>query len=100
MVDSLPPAEGPSGQPSPPLHERTILAFRGAHRQRGLPAYVEALIQRELERERLRELIEEAEAHHGLADQAAVEAKRVILRGEQPGSTYAPGAERSSWFGK
>jgi hypothetical protein len=34
-----------------------------------------------LERERLRELIEDAEAEHGAVDQAAVEAKRAILRG-------------------
>lgn len=42
---------------------------------------MEALIQRQLERERLRELIEDAEAEHGLVDQAAVEAKRALLRG-------------------
>jgi hypothetical protein len=45
----------------------------------------DALLQRQLERERLRELIEEAEARHGPADQAAVEAKRAILRGDRTG---------------
>jgi hypothetical protein len=48
---------------------------------------VEALIQRQLERERLRELIEDAETEHVPVDHAAVEAKRAILRGEQTGST-------------
>lgn len=46
-----------------------------------MSAYVEALIQRQLERERLRELIEDAEAEHGPVDQAAVEARRALLRG-------------------
>jgi hypothetical protein len=100
MVDSLPPAEGPVRPVSVPLHKGTISAFSERAAKRGMPAYVEALIQRQLERERLRELIEEAEAHHGPADQAAVEAKRAILRGEQPGSTDAAGAERSSWTAK
>ncbi|MFD7899798.1 hypothetical protein [Streptomyces sp. NPDC059743] len=44
------------------------------------------LIQRQLERERLRELIENAEAEHGPVDQAAVGAKRALLRGDAAGS--------------
>ncbi|MFD8967949.1 hypothetical protein ACFV0C_23650 [Streptomyces sp. NPDC059568] len=43
------------------------------------------LIQRQLERERLRELIEDAEAEHGPVDRAAVEAKRALLRGDAAG---------------
>ncbi|WP_263976732.1 hypothetical protein [Streptomyces sp. NK08204] len=35
-----------------------------------------------MERERLRELIEDAETEHGPVDQAAVEAKRALLRGD------------------
>jgi hypothetical protein len=86
MVDFLPPGEGPVRPVSVSLHEGTIAALKERTGKRGMSAYVEALIQRQLERERLRELIEEAEAHHGPADQAAVEAKRSILRGEQTGS--------------
>ncbi|MGW8886596.1 hypothetical protein [Streptomyces sp. NPDC055749] len=54
-----------------------------------MSAYVEALIQRQLERDRLRELIETAEAEHGPVDQAAVEAKRALLRGHADGSADA-----------
>ncbi|GHI04819.1 hypothetical protein [Streptomyces cellostaticus] len=52
-------------------------------------ALTEALIQRQLERDRLRELIEDAEAEHGPVDQAAVEAKRAVLRGDTAGSADA-----------
>ncbi|WP_162948255.1 hypothetical protein [Streptomyces europaeiscabiei] len=56
---------------------------------RGMSAYVEALIQRQLEPDRLRELIEDAEAEHGSVDQAAVDAKRALLRGDAAGSADA-----------
>ncbi|MEV5957010.1 hypothetical protein AB0M11_25130 [Streptomyces sp. NPDC051987] len=64
------------------LHEGTIAALKARTGKRGMSAYVEALIQRQLERDRLRELIEDAEAEHGPVDQAAVEAKRAVLRGD------------------
>jgi hypothetical protein len=54
-----------------------------------MSAYVEALIQRQLERDRLRELIKDAEAEHGPVDQAAIEARRAILRGDAAGSADA-----------
>ncbi|WP_199830589.1 hypothetical protein [Streptomyces sp. MMG1533] len=54
-----------------------------------MSAYVEALIQRRLERDRLRELIEDAEAEHGPVDLTAVDAKRAILRGDTAGSADA-----------
>ncbi|WP_405961675.1 MULTISPECIES: hypothetical protein [Streptomyces] len=41
-----------------------------------MSAYVEGLIQRQPERDRLRELIEDAEAQHSSVDQAAVDAER------------------------
>lgn len=71
------------------LHEGTIAALRERTGKRGMSAYVEALIQRQLERERLRELIEDAETEHGPVDQAAVEAKRVLLRGHEAGASGA-----------
>ncbi|WP_175583070.1 hypothetical protein [Nocardia cyriacigeorgica] len=46
--------------------------------------YVDAVIQRQLEQDRLRELIEDAETSHGPVDDAVVEAKRALLR-----STFA-----------
>ncbi|MFE0698997.1 hypothetical protein [Streptomyces sp. NPDC058872] len=54
-----------------------------------MSAYVESPIQRQLERDRLRELIEDAEAAHGPVDQSAVDATRAVLRGETAGSADA-----------
>ncbi|MFF4408215.1 hypothetical protein ACFY2W_03680 [Streptomyces sp. NPDC001262] len=83
------PGEGPTRPLSVSLHEGTIAALKKRTGRRGMSAYVEALIQRQLERDRLRELIEQAETEHGPVDQAAVEAKRAVLRGEAPGSVDA-----------
>jgi hypothetical protein len=71
------------------LHEGTIAALKAQTGKGGMSAYVEALIQRQLERDRLRELIEAAEVGHGPVDPAAVEAKRATLRGEGHGSADA-----------
>ncbi|PVE12837.1 hypothetical protein Y717_27420 [Streptomyces scopuliridis RB72] len=71
------------------LHEGTIAALKERTGRRGMSAYVEALIQRQLERDRLRELIEDAEATYGPVDPAAVEAKRAILRGDTGDSANA-----------
>ncbi|MEV0223725.1 hypothetical protein [Streptomyces sp. NPDC050704] len=76
------PGEGPVRPVSVSLHEGTIAALRARTGKRGMSAYVEALIQRQLERDRLRELIEDAEAEHGPVDQTAVAAKRALLRGD------------------
>lgn len=83
------PGEGPIRPVSVSLHEGTIAALKERTGKRGMSAYVEALIQRQLERDRLRELIEDAEAEHGPVDQAAVEAKRAVLRGDTMGSVDA-----------
>lgn len=76
------PGTGPVRPVSVSLHEGTIAAVRARTGRRGMSAYVEALIQRQLERDRLRELIEAAESQHGPVDAAAVESKRAILRGD------------------
>ncbi|MGW1160662.1 hypothetical protein ACWD5Q_16715 [Streptomyces sp. NPDC002513] len=89
MATSPAPGEGPVRPVSVSLHEGTIAALRARTGKRGMSAYVEALIQRQLERERLRELIEDGEAEHGLVDQAAIEAKRAVLRGDNAGSANA-----------
>nr|WP_234336946.1 hypothetical protein [Streptomyces xylophagus] len=57
--------------------------------KRGMFMNAEALVQRQLERDRLRELIKDAEGEHGPVDQAAVEAKRALLRGGTAGPTDA-----------
>jgi hypothetical protein len=74
------PGEGPTRPVSVSLHEGTIAALKERTGNRGMSAYVEALIHRQLERDRLRELIEDAESKHGPVDPAAVETKRAVLR--------------------
>jgi hypothetical protein len=71
------------------IDEGTVAALKARTGKRGMSAYVETLIQRQLERDRLRELIEDAEAEHGPVDQTAVEAKRALLRGDAAGSADA-----------
>lgn len=83
------PGEGPVRPISLSLHEGTIAALRARTGKSGVSAYVESLIQRQLERDRLRELIGEAEADHGPVDPAAVEAKRAVLRGDAAASANA-----------
>ncbi|MFJ8233034.1 hypothetical protein ACIQ9E_24290 [Streptomyces sp. NPDC094448] len=83
------PGEGPIRPVSVSLHEGTIAALKARTGRRGMSAYVEALVQRQLERERLRELIEDAEAVHGPVDQAAVAAKLAMLRDDAADSTEA-----------
>ena len=82
MSEQPGPGEGPTRPVSVSLHEGTSAALKERTGRRGMSAYIESLIQRQLERERLRELIEDAEAELGPADAAAVEAKRAMLRGE------------------
>jgi hypothetical protein len=89
MVDPPPPGEGPTRPVSVSLHEGTIAALKARTGKRGMSAFIEGLIQRQLERDRLRELIEDSESVHGPADPAAVEAKRAILRGETAASSDA-----------
>nr|WP_166027768.1 hypothetical protein [Streptomyces chilikensis] len=90
MADSTPtPGEGPVRPVSVSLHEGTIAALKQRTGRRGMSAYVEALIQRELERERLRELIAAAEAEHGPVDPRAVDTKRALLRGDAASSADA-----------
>lgn len=89
MPTSPVPGEGPVRPVSVSLHEGTIAALKERTGKRGMSAYVEALIQRQLERDRLRELIEASEAEHGPVDQAAVDAKRAILRGDAAASVEA-----------
>ncbi|MEV5736472.1 hypothetical protein [Streptomyces sp. NPDC052292] len=89
MTTSPSPGEGPIRPVSVSLHEGTIAALRARTGKRGMSAYVEALIQRQLERDRLRELIQDAEAEHGPVDQAAIEAKRALLRDDKAGSADA-----------
>ncbi|WP_405490070.1 hypothetical protein [Streptomyces sp. NBC_00096] len=89
MADQPAPGEGPTRPVSVSLHEGTIAALKARTGRRGMSAYIEALVQRQLERDRLRELIEDSESVNGPADPTAVEAKRAILRGGAAASSDA-----------
>ncbi|MCX4659966.1 hypothetical protein [Streptomyces uncialis] len=89
MATPSAPGEGPVRPVSVSLHEGTIAALKARTGKRGMSAYVEALIQRQLERDLLRELIEDAEAEHGPVDRATVETKRAILRDDMADSADA-----------
>ncbi|MGW6685570.1 hypothetical protein [Streptomyces sp. NPDC054961] len=89
MADQPAPGEGPTRPVSVSLHEGTIAALKARTGKRGMSAYIEALVQRQLERDRLRELIEDSESVNGQADPAAVETKRAILRGGAAASSDA-----------
>ncbi|MFB6522054.1 hypothetical protein [Streptomyces sp. NPDC056401] len=89
MTDQPAPGEGPTRPVSVSLHEGTIAALKARTGKRGMSAYIEALVQRQLERDRLRELIEDSESVNGPADPTAVDEKRAILRGETAASSDA-----------
>ncbi|MFG2112883.1 hypothetical protein ACGFRB_09620 [Streptomyces sp. NPDC048718] len=63
------------------LREGALTALTVRTDVQGMPAPADSPGRRRLERDRLRELIEDAEREHGPVDPAAVEAKRAILRG-------------------
>lgn len=80
--DSI-PGEGPARPVSVFPPDSVSAAALGARTgTRGRSVSAAALLQRRLERERLRELIAEAEAEHGPLDQSMVDAKRALLRGD------------------
>jgi hypothetical protein len=76
------PATAPSARSPSPSTKAPSSLSRPARQTRLVPAYVEALVQRQLERDRLRELIEDAEAEHGPVDQASFAAERAVWRGD------------------
>jgi hypothetical protein len=59
------PGEGPTCTVSVSLHAGTIGAVRHRVGRRGVSSYVEAAIQRQIQRDNLDELIAAAEAEHG-----------------------------------
>jgi hypothetical protein len=89
MVDDSAPGEGPTTVVSVSMHSGTIGAVRGRTGRRGVSAYIEAAVQRQIERDNLDELIAAAEAEHGPVTNEEIAAKRQILargRDEQHGS--------------
>lgn len=89
MVDEQLPGEGPPTVVSVSMHSGTIGAVRGRAGRRGVSAYIEAAVQRQIERDNLDELIAAAEAEHGPITAEEIEAKRqqlAQLRGSDAGT--------------
>lgn len=79
MADDPLPGEGPTTVVSVSMHSGTIGAVRGRAGRRGVSAYIEAAVQRQIERDNLDELIAAAEAEHGPITEEEIAAKRQVL---------------------
>lgn len=79
MVDEQAPGEGRTTVVSVSMHSGTIAAVRDRVGRRRVSAYIEAAVQRQIERDNLDELITAAEAEHGPISEEEVAAKRAEL---------------------
>ncbi|MEE1765926.1 MULTISPECIES: hypothetical protein [unclassified Streptomyces] len=79
------PGEGPTKSASISLHEGTIEALRSRVGERGMSAYVEAAVQRQIERDQLDELIAANEEMHGPLTQEEIDAAEREMSGEGRG---------------
>ncbi|MCE7009505.1 hypothetical protein LWC34_42860 [Kibdelosporangium philippinense] len=87
MDDSRPPGEGPTTVVSVSMHSGTVSAVRSRAGRRGVSAYIEAAVQRQIERDNLDELIAAAEAEHGSISADEVDDKRrMLMRGRETGA--------------
>ncbi|MFC4466031.1 hypothetical protein ACFPH6_16110 [Streptomyces xiangluensis] len=87
--DDFLPGDGPSSGISVTLAAGTLRAIRERVGKRGVSAYLERAAQRQIERDNLDELIADFDKVHGLADPAAVAAKRARLTGGADGAGAA-----------
>lgn len=84
------PGEGPTKTVSVSVHEGTIAAVRTRVGKRGLSAYVEAALQRQIERDQLDELIAANEELHGpLTEEEIDAAEREMFGNAQDGQAAA-----------
>lgn len=81
----------PGGLRRPTINSGTIGAVRGRVGRRGVSAYIEAAVQRQIERDNLDEIIAAAEAEHGPITVEEIEAKRQQLA-QLRGSGSGPAA--------
>lgn len=93
MSEDVLPGEGPTTAVSVSFHVGTISAVRSRVGKRGVSAYIEAAVRRQIERDNLDEIIAAAEAEHGPLNAEEIAAKRAALatarRGRPTGSTVA-----------
>lgn len=64
-TDDLAPGDGPTTNVSVSFHAGTIGAVRSRVGKRGVSAYIEAAVQRQIERDNLQELIDDHASRHG-----------------------------------
>ncbi|MFC8828868.1 hypothetical protein ACFT9I_26365 [Streptomyces sp. NPDC057137] len=86
------PGEGPTKSVSVSVHEGTIEAVRARVGKRGISGYVEAAIQRQIERDGLAELIASNEAIHGPLTPEDVQAAEEKLFGPTDRGSGTAGA--------
>lgn len=79
--------EGPASNVSVSLHAGNIAAVRARVGKRGFSAYVDAAVQRQIERDNLAELTAAYEAEHGPLSRAEVDTARALLRGDEPAAS-------------
>lgn len=79
MSDEPLPGEGPTTAVSVSFHVGTISAVRSRVGNRGVSAYIEAAVHRQIDRDNLDELIAAAEAEHGPITSGEIAAKRAAL---------------------
>lgn len=73
------PGEGPTTTVSVSFHIGTISAVRDRVGKRGVSAYIEAAVHRQIERDNLDEIIAAAEAEHGPVTPEEIAATRAAL---------------------
>ncbi|MBZ3900887.1 hypothetical protein [Streptomyces griseiscabiei] len=76
------PGEGPTKSVSVSVHEGTIAAVRSRVGKRGISAYVEAAVRRQIERDQLDELIAANEELHGPLTQEEIDAAEHEMFGD------------------
>ncbi|WP_216589255.1 hypothetical protein [Streptomyces brasiliscabiei] len=76
------PGEGPTKSLSVSVHEGTIAALRSRVGKRGISAYVEAAVQRQIQRDQLDELIAANEELHGPLAQEEIDAAEHEMFGD------------------
>ncbi|MEW1635118.1 hypothetical protein AB0469_13675 [Streptomyces sp. NPDC093801] len=83
------PGDGPTSGISVSLTAGTLQAIRDRVGKRGVSAYLERAAQRQIELDKLDELIADFDRVNGPADPEAVAAKRAELTGRSPGAGAA-----------
>lgn len=79
MSGNVLPGEGPTTAVSVSFHVGTISAVRDRVGKRGVSAYIEAAVHRQIERDNLEEIIAAAEAEHGPVTPEEIAAKLAAL---------------------